>query len=59
MPGGNLSPIFGLLIGTGPGTGMAIMFSITGILGAFVGFGAYMIHAIRDVEDILPDHDAK
>jgi hypothetical protein len=59
MPGGNLSPIFGSLIGTGPGTGMALMFLITGILGAFVGFGAYTIHAIRDVEDILPDHDAE
>ena len=59
MPGGNLSPIFGSLIGTGPGTGIAIMFLITGIAGAFVGFGAYTIHAIRDVEDILPDHDVK
>jgi hypothetical protein len=59
MPGGNLSPLFGRLIGTGPGSGMALMFLITGIVGAFVGFGAYSIHAIRDVEDILPDHDAE
>jgi hypothetical protein len=59
MPGGSLSPVFGWLIGTGPGTGMALMFLITGLLGAFVGFGSYTIRAVRDAEDILPDHDAE
>lgn len=58
-PGGSLSPAFGWLMGTGPGTGMALMFVITGIVGAFVGLGAYTIRAVRDAEDILPDHDAK
>jgi DHA3 family macrolide efflux protein-like MFS transporter len=56
--GGNLSTTFSWLIGTGPGAGMALMFLITGIAGAFIGLGAYTIRAVRDAEDILPDHDA-
>jgi hypothetical protein len=58
-PGGSLSPVFGWLIGTGPGAGMALMFLITGIGGVLVGLGAYTVRAVRDAEDILPDHDAK
>jgi MFS family permease len=57
--GGSLSRVFGWLIGTGPGAGMALMFLITGIVGVFVGLGAYTVRAVRDAEDILPDHDAK
>ena len=57
--GGGLSPIFGWLIGTGPGAGMALMFLITGIVGTFIGLGAYTVRAVRDAEDILPDHDTK
>lgn len=57
--GGNLSPIFGWLIGTGPGAGMALMFLVTGIVGTFVGLGAYTIRTVRDAETILPDYDAK
>jgi MFS family permease len=56
--GGGLSSVFGWLIGTGPGAGMALMFLITGVGGAFVGLGAYTVRAVRDAEDILPDHDA-
>lgn len=57
-PGGGLSSVFGWLIGTGPGAGMALMFLITGVGGAFVGLGAYAVRAVRDAEDILPDYDA-
>lgn len=59
MSGGNLAPVFGWLIGTGPGAGMALMFVITGIVGAFIGLGAYTIRTVRYAEDILPDYDAK
>jgi MFS family permease len=58
-PGGSLSPVLGWLIGTGPGTGMALMFLITGIVGSLIGLGAYTVRAVRDAEDILPDHDTK
>jgi MFS family permease len=59
MSNGSLSSVFGWLIGTGPGAGMALMFLITGIVGAFIGLGAYAVRAVRNAEDILPDHDVK
>jgi DHA3 family macrolide efflux protein-like MFS transporter len=57
-PAGNLASVFGGLVGTGPGAGMALMFVIMGVLGALVGLGGYAFRAVRDAEDILPDHDA-
>jgi hypothetical protein len=57
-PEGSLAGTFGWLVGTGPGAGMALMFFITGILGVLVGLGGYAFRAVRDAEDILPDHDA-
>jgi hypothetical protein len=56
--GGTLAPIFGGILGTGPGSGMALMFIISGTLGILVGLGGYAVPIIRNVEDILPDHDA-
>jgi len=56
MPGGALAGVFGGLVGTGPGAGMALMFLISGILGIFVGLGGYAFYVIRHAEDILPDH---
>jgi hypothetical protein len=59
MPGGSLAATFGGLIGTGPGAGMGLMFLITGLLGTAFGLGGYLFPAIRNVEDILPDHEAR
>ena len=59
MPGGSLTAMFGGLVGTGPGAGMALMFVITGVLGIIVGLGGYAVRVVRDAESILPDHDAK
>jgi MFS family permease len=58
MPERSLARAFGWLVGTGPGAGMALMFVITGILGTLVGLGGYAFPAVRNAEDILPDHDA-
>lgn len=57
--GGSLTPAFGWLTGTGPGTGMAVMFVLTGILGALVGASGYASRAVRNVETILPDHEGR
>jgi MFS family permease len=54
-----MSSIFGWLVGTGPGAGMAVMLIIAGTLGVMVGIGGYMFPIIRNVETILPDHDQK
>lgn len=58
MPGGALANTFGGLVGTGQGAGMALIFVLTGIAGTLVGLGGYLFPAIRNAEDILPDHDS-
>ena len=58
MPGGSLAPTFGWLVGTGPGAGMALVFIIMGLLGTLPGLVGYAFDAVRNIEDILPDHDA-
>ncbi|UCB61582.1 MAG: MFS transporter [Candidatus Bathyarchaeota archaeon] len=58
MADGSLQPVFGWLVGIGPGAGMALMFVIAGVCGVFIGFGGYTIKAVRDVEDVIPDHQA-
>ncbi len=58
MGGGGLESVFGWLVGTGPGAGMALMFVIAGLCGVSIGFGSYASKAVRDVEDIIPDHQA-
>jgi MFS family permease len=59
MPGGSLEAIFNGLIGSGPGTGMALMLVIAGVLGIFVGLGGYTVRVVRKAEDILPDYETK
>lgn len=55
--GGALAPVFGGLLGTGPGAGMGLMVVVSGLLAMCVGLGGYSIFNIRNAEDILPDHD--
>jgi MFS family permease len=57
LEGGSLAGTFGWLVGTGPGAGMALIFVITGALGVLGGFAGYLFPAIRNAEEILPDHD--
>jgi DHA3 family macrolide efflux protein-like MFS transporter len=56
--GGIWGDTFGGLVGIGAGAGMSLMFVTTGLLGVFVGLGGYAFPAIRNAEQILPDHDA-
>lgn len=57
QPEGSLAPLFGPLVGTGPGAGMALMFIFSGSLVILVGLGGYLFPAIRNAETLLPDHD--
>jgi MFS family permease len=54
----SLSETFGWLVGTGPGAGMSLLILFCGMLSAMVGLAGYFYPAIRNAEDILPDHDA-
>lgn len=56
--GGWLAETFGWLVGTGAGAGMGLILVISGLGGALAGLGGYAVRAVRDVEVILPDHDA-
>ena len=54
---GWLAPVFGPLVGTGPGAGMSLIMVFIGLLGAGVGFAGYGVPVIRNAEEILPDYD--
>jgi hypothetical protein len=58
MEGGVLAPFFGWLVGVGPGEGISLLFLVMGLIAAAFGVIAYMFKEVRDVEELLPDHDA-
>lgn len=53
----SLASMFGRLVGTGPGSGMALMFIAGGLLAVLVSIGGYLTPAVRNAETLLPDHD--
>jgi DHA3 family macrolide efflux protein-like MFS transporter len=55
--GGALADTFGWLVGSGPGAGMSLILVFMGILSSLAGLGGYLFPAIRNAEDLLPDHD--
>ncbi|MEM7346509.1 MAG: MFS transporter [Chloroflexota bacterium] len=57
VSGGRLVPLFGPFVGIGAGAGMGLMFVLSGLIIMLVGLSGYTINVIRNVEDILPDHD--
>ncbi|MBI3159770.1 MAG: MFS transporter [Chloroflexi bacterium] len=54
-----LTQTVGWLVGSGPGAGMGLMFLITGVFGIIGGLAGYLVPAIRNAEDILPDHNVR
>jgi MFS transporter, DHA3 family, macrolide efflux protein len=54
---GGLASLFGGLVGTGPGAGMGLLMICTGIGSFLVGLGGYLFPAVRNAEDLLPDHE--
>jgi MFS transporter, DHA3 family, macrolide efflux protein len=56
MPGGLLAASVGQIVGTGPGAGMSAMFLGGGLLIGLLALTGYLIPMIRNVEDIIPDH---
>jgi MFS family permease len=52
--GGSLAPIFGGLVGVGPGAGMAVMFLFTAVAGTVMSLAGYAIRRVRDVERDTP-----
>ncbi|MEL6130387.1 MAG: MFS transporter [Cyanobacteria bacterium J06626_23] len=58
QPGGWLTPLFSPLFGTGTGSGIALIYSATALMMAIVGLGGYGFRRLREVESLLPDHEA-
>lgn len=52
-----LATTFGGLVGTTPGSGMALIMFICGILMILTMGIGYLIPTIRNMEDLLPDHE--
>jgi MFS family permease len=57
MPDGALAPTFAWLVGNGKGSGMSLIVVISGLLAALAGVMGYSLRSIRNVEEILPDHE--
>ena len=57
VQGAGLTPIFGSAFGSGPGSGMALLFFFCGLGMMLVGLTGYFVPAIRNAETVLPDHD--
>ena len=56
--GGVLAKTFGWLVGTEPGSGMALQFFFAGICYMLVVLAVYLFFpVVRNLEDLLPDHD--
>jgi MFS family permease len=55
-PGG-LASALGWLVTPGPGAGMGLLIFFSCLGGMIAGLAGYLIHPIREAEDILPDHD--
>lgn len=48
--------IAAVLVGSGPGAGMAMMVLVSSILATLVGVVGYAFRSVREVETLLPDH---
>ncbi|MEQ9237083.1 MFS transporter [Coleofasciculus sp. E2-BRE-01] len=60
MPGGSLAPILGNVFGTGAGSGMALQLTLFSFIVVLICLGSYSAFpALRDIDDILPDHDVE
>jgi hypothetical protein len=55
--GGWAAKLFGWMAGTDPGSGMAVMMAVFGLLTILALSAGYVFPVIRNMEDILPDHD--
>lgn len=56
QPGGSGVALFGWLVGSGAGAGIALIFVVTSLIGALGSLSGYAIPAVRKIETILPDY---
>jgi len=54
---GRLANLLGWLVGTGPGAGMSLLMTFFGLCTMLTLLSGYFVPRIRNMEEILPDHD--
>lgn len=54
-PHGWLAPVFGPITGTGPGTGIAVLYVLSGLGAVVVAVVGFLTPSIRHAEALLPD----
>jgi MFS family permease len=52
---GTVARVLQTLIGSGPGSGIGLMFVLAGLLGAAAAVAGYLYRPVRDIETLLPD----
>lgn len=57
--GGVMVPVFSRIVGTGPGAGMAVMYLLSATAASVVTLAGFFIPRLRNLEKLLPDHDAE
>jgi MFS family permease len=55
--GGSLAGVFGAIVGTGSGAGIALLYTFTALCTMLVGIGGYAFRTLRDVEVLLGDRE--
>lgn len=55
----SLAQLFTPLVGSGPGSGISLIFILGGIGGLFVALAGYLTPAVRNVDTIMPDYDTQ
>jgi DHA3 family macrolide efflux protein-like MFS transporter len=53
----SLATAFNSWVGSGPGSGMALLFIFCGLSSALIGLTGYFLPFIRNADSTLPDHD--
>lgn len=53
--GGSLVNLFGWLVGTGPGSGFALLIFLCGMSGLLIGLSGYLVPEIRNIDRTMPD----
>lgn len=57
MQKGGIAAVFGPIVGTGSGSGIALLYAFTAFCTMLVGIGGYAFPTLRDVEVLLSDHE--
>ncbi len=56
-PGGNLTAIFGWLVGSGKGSGMAVIYIGSSLMMIVIGLAGYLLQIVRNVEKVVPNYE--